>query len=393
MKRSFHSSILFLLLLLAVPALGRAAEPIDAWIQTIQAVGPEGQGNAAASKAWQQLSQTPAEHLPAILTSFSSANDLAANWLRSTVEAVVDRALAGGDSLPMGAIAHFLLDTRHDARARGLAFEIVQRAHPDTAREMTPGLLSDPNPSLRRLAVQEWIEKGDRHAQNKDAAAATLIYRQALGFARDAEQVRHLADALNKFGLEIDLPSHFGFLMKWLVIGPFHNNGREGFHTVFEPEKELNLQTEYQGKNGLVPWTPYATEHEYGMVDVNTVCGHLKEVTAYAYTEFHSERGGPAELRLGCKNAWKIWCNGQFLFGRDEYHRGAKIDQYTMPVTLHPGKNTILVKICQDEQVEEWTKEWEFQLRVCDATGTAILSTLRPPPLEKNLNRQLSLNP
>jgi hypothetical protein len=27
---------------------------------------------------------------------------------------------------------------------------------------------------------------------------------------------------------------------------------------------------------------------------------------------------------------------------------------------------------------EKWTVEWEFQLRVCDATGTAILSTGRP---------------
>jgi hypothetical protein len=33
------------------------------------------------------------------------------------------------------------------------------------------------------------------------------------------------------------------------------------------------------------------------------------------------------------------------------------------------------VKCCQDEQKEEWTVEWEFQLRVCDSTGTAILAT------------------
>jgi hypothetical protein len=50
-----------------------------------------------------------------------------------------------------------------------------------------------------------------------------------------------------------------------------------------------------------------------------------------------------------------------------------------MPVVLKPGRNTILVKVCQNEQVEDWTKEWEFQIRVCDAAGTAILSTDRPP--------------
>jgi len=73
-----------------------------------------------------------------------------------------------------------------------------------------------------------------------------------------------------------------------------------------------------------------------------------------------------------------VWFNGKLLFGRDEYHRGSRIDQYRLPVELKAGKNTILVKVCQNEEVKDWTKEWEFQLRVCDATGTAILAKDRP---------------
>ena len=87
-----------------------------------------------------------------------------------------------------------------------------------------------------------------------------------------------------------------------------------------------------------------------------------------------------AELRLGCKNGWKIWLNGQPVFERDEYHRGMEIDQYRMPVELRPGRNEILVKLCQDEQRKPWTTEWEFQLRVCDAVGTAIPSAGSPAP-------------
>jgi len=97
-------------------------------------------------------------------------------------------------------------------------------------------------------------------------------------------------------------------------------------------------------------------------------------VAGYAYAEFHSNAARPVELRLGCKNAWKVWLNGKFLFGRDEYHRGMEIDQYRMPVELKPGKNVILVKVCQNELVEEWTREWEFQLRVTDSLGTPIAS-------------------
>ena len=110
------------------------------------------------------------------------------------------------------------------------------------------------------------------------------------------------------------------------------------------------------------------------MVDFNEPYGALKEVTGYAQTEFISASARPAELRLGCKNAWKIWLNGELVFGRDEYHRGMRIDQYQLPVQLRKGANTILVKACQNEQKEEWTVQWQFQLRGWDATGTAIHS-------------------
>ena len=45
-----------------------------------------------------------------------------------------------------------------------------------------------------------------------------------------------------------------------------------------------------------------------------------------------------------------------------------------MPAQLEPGRNRILVKVCQNEQTEDWTVEWEFQLRVTDSLGTPVLS-------------------
>ncbi|MFP6574018.1 MAG: hypothetical protein VB912_02625, partial [Pirellulaceae bacterium] len=68
----------------------------------------------------------------------------------------------------------------------------------------------------------------------------------------------------------------------------------------------------------------------------------------------------------------------ELLFQRDEYHRGMRLDQYRLKAKLKQGRNVIMLKLCQNEQMENWTKEWQFQLRVCDATGTAILSTSRP---------------
>jgi hypothetical protein len=94
----------------------------------------------------------------------------------------------------------------------------------------------------------------------------------------------------------------------------------------------------------------------------------------YAVTEFHSPAAREIELRLGTPNAWKLWLNGKLLFGRDEYHRGMAIDQYRVRGELKPGANTILLKICQNEQTEDWAQRYEFQLRIADLSGIGIAS-------------------
>jgi hypothetical protein len=54
------------------------------------------------------------------------------------------------------------------------------------------------------------------------------------------------------------------------------------------------------------------------------------------------------------------------------------MDQYIVRGHLNEGENTILIKVCQNEQQESWAQIWKFQLRVCDKGGTAILSADRP---------------
>jgi hypothetical protein len=119
---------------------------------------------------------------------------------------------------------------------------------------------------------------------------------------------------------------------------------------------------------------------------MNQSCGKLKEVLAYATMDFFSDHAQPVEVRLGGKNSWKVWLNGKLLFGRDEYHTIAEIDQYPMPAQLLAGRNTILVKVCQNEEIADWTNEWEFQLRVTDALGTPIVSASQPRTAEAGSN-------
>ena len=51
---------------------------------------------------------------------------------------------------------------------------------------------------------------------------------------------------------------------------------------------------------------------------------------------------------------------------------GTRVDQFILDGDLRKGKNQIMVKVCQNEQTQPWTKQWEFCLRVTDPSGRAI---------------------
>ena len=355
------------------------ANDVTRHIATIQAIGSEGSGNREAAAAWESLSKAETTDIVTILAAMDKAGPLAANYLRGAIGAISDRASSENKPLPLVELGDFLLDTSHNPRARRLAFDLISTADAATADTLIPGLLMDPSPELRREAVARLMTEASALRESKNLAAAAIVYRQALHGARDIAQIKDIAKALGELGSDVDLPRHFGFLMHWNVVGPFDNTDRKGFDAVFPPESGVDLGDEYESSAGKAKWLEFVTADEFGMVDINKAYGMEKQVTAYAFTEFNSVTARPAELRLGCKNAWKIWLNGELVFGRDEYHRGMAIDQYKLPVSLKEGKNTLLVKVCQNEQTETWTVQWQFQLRVCDSTGTAILATDRPP--------------
>ncbi len=347
-------------------------------INTIRSVGAEGKGNAQAAKAWKEISKADATVLPQILTAMKGVSPLAANWLRAAVDTIASRS----KNLPEKELLEFIADHQQDTRARRLAFELIQKTNPKRADQLIPRFLNDPSTELRREAIAKVIEEGTRQKDAKQNKPAIKSFRQALNAARDIDQIQTTTTALRQLNEKVDLPSHFGFLMHWNVIGPFDNTERSGFDKIYPPEKAINFGAVYEGKDGKVKWSEFVTADQYGMVDINKAYpgpgDGLKEVTAYAYSEYKASETREVELRLGCKNAWKIWHNGQLVFGRDEYHRGIRIDQYRLNLNLNKGRNTLLVKLCQNEQAEPWTKEWQFQLRICDSTGTAIHAANRP---------------
>jgi hypothetical protein len=352
-------------------------------LEKLRSVGPEGKGHRAASEAWAEVARAEARQLPAILAGMDGAGPLAANWIRAAVDAICERELQQGGKLPAAELEQFVNDRRHNPRARRLAYEWIARVDPSAPDRLIPRMLDDPSVELRRDAVARVLEEAARlKAQEKGDAAggkAADVFLRALVAARDADQIKLASDELKKAGRSFDLPRHFGFLMQWKLIGPFDNVGKKGFAVVYPPEEKLDLAATYQGSQGTVQWTDYATSDEYGTVNLNQGLAKLKGAVVYAATQFQSGSGMPVEIRIGTPNAYKLWLNGKLVSRSEVYHSNTAMDQYVTRVEMREGPNVILVKVCQNEQTEDWAADWKFQLRVCDATGTAILSLDRPP--------------
>ena len=322
-------------------ASAAAPAPLAGALRELREVAAEGKGNVPASAAWKRVAAADAKAVPAILAAMDGANDYALNWLRAAAETIAQREAAAGRALPVAELRKFLADVKHHPKARRFAYELIGRAEPATARALLPGFINDPGNELRR----------------------------------EADQVDDIAKRLTDLGEKVDLQAAFGWVTRWKLIGPFDNTGGAGFEKAFAPERSVDLAAEADGKTAKVRWVDLVTKSDYGLIDFNQPFTGLKEVTGYAYAEFWSDKARTAQVRIGTDNGWKLWVNGKFLFGREEYHRNTEVDQYRVPVELKAGSNTFLVKCTQNEQVEDWTKTWQFQLRVTDDLGTPIVPT------------------
>jgi hypothetical protein len=368
---------LTLAMLLGFMASPAAADDLKSQLDAIRAVGPLGAGHQAAIDACGKISQRKIGDLVTILSACDGANRLATNWICGAAETIVAQQLKSGGQLPLAELEKFAADTKHAPNARRLAYEWLAAADATAADRLIPGMLNDPALEFRRDAVARLLTQAEKDfaAQNRDAALT--VYRAALAAARDVDQIKTITGRLKELGQPVEIATHFGFLMNWKAIGPFDNTAKSGFAVAYPPEREIDLTATYPGKAGEVKWIDVETSDDYGLVDLNKGIGKHMGAVAYVAAQFVSPTARTVDIRFGSTNANKLWLNGKLLSENDAYHAGDGVDQYLAKGQLHAGQNTILLKVCQNEQTESWAQDWTFQLRVCDALGTAILSADR----------------
>ena len=361
-------------------SLATDSKKVQEALKAIRSVQINGGNHAEAQAAVKVLGGLPATELPTVLKAFEGASPLAKNWLMGVAGSLVRQA----DKIPVGPLESFLNDTKNDVDARYWVFELLTQQDAAARNKWLAAMTEDPCLEIRYLAVAQKLEQ--MGAAAKDAAVVDVAaYRQLLDEARHPDQLKEITAKLRDAGEGVDLARQYGFVMAWDVIGPFDNRGEKGFDIVYDPEKAYLANPAarptgpYLGKEGVTcNWVPLTTVADDGLLDVAPVYNKEKGAIAYAFAEFQADGAVPADIRLGCINANKVWVNGREISSNQIYHASSSIDQYIGKFELKKGSNTILIKICQNEMTQAWAQDWSFQLRVCDATGKAILASGRP---------------
>lgn len=147
----------------------------------------------------------------------------------------------------------------------------------------------------------------------------------------------------------------------WLFLGPFDNTKGVGYNTTYIPEdaKQFDTTTKYDAVNGQVSWQKIADDTYDGFIDFGADDNWY---TGYAWVTVISPDERKAQFLFDSDDQGKVWLNGKKMYAHRRA-RGAVIDRRSIPVTLMAGKNSILVKVCNE------TLPWGFYLRITDSDG------------------------
>jgi len=371
---------LMILTLMGPASLAPAADSTASLIETIRKVSDKGHGHKAAVAAASELSQSPPAQLLTLLKAMNDAGPLARNWLRGAFETVAARSVNNSAAFPKAELIAFFNDHGNNPAIRRLAFEWIAKADPAFSEKTIPDSMADPSSEMRRDAVAFYIARAKELTEKENKDAAKAAWQRALSGASDDDQLKLITKTLKEsYSQEVNLIQHNGLIVDWRVIGPFDNKGKKGFDVAYPPEKEVDFsktcQAEFEGMTNELKWTQLTGENPEGLFDIAKLTAPHKGAISYAAHEFVSDKDQPVEFRFSTPNAWKLWLNGELLFGREEYHRGMFYDMYQVRGQLKTGKNLILLKVLQNEQKEDWAQAWTFQFRACDLTGRALRPT------------------
>lgn len=371
------------LVLLAFATQRLNADELDNQLAIVARVSAGAAGSEEAKRACSQLARHDITILPRVLEAMDTENIVAANWLRTVYEQIIDRELSKDSrTQPVAFLKEYAGDSRRQGRVRRQALATLDRVEPAFRDQFIAAQLDDPE--FRSDAVAAALKRAGEAQKRGESAGAKDGYYAAFRHARDSTQITTAADGLAALGEKVSVVEHMGFVTDWYLLGPFAAPGMTGFDASFPPEKEVDLQSEFDGKDGnRIRWLRHHTADRLASIDLVQAIAPVAEAVAYAYTELNATESKDVQIRCSADDNLSVWLNGEKVFGRAQWLNGTRLDRFTVPARLKQGTNRLLVKICQGPQHKDPTvgNAWTMQLRVCMPDGAAAGFSSALPPI------------
>ncbi len=180
-----------------------------------------------------------------------------------------------------------------------------------------------------------------------------------------------------KYTLGDELKKKLGFITTWSFIGPFDNTGMSGIYKDFPPEKEINFEKIYSGKEDIeVKWFTPSIFPRYGYVNLKSLFYPSYSALAYALTYIYIPIEGEYTIGIGADDIVTLWINDQEILN-ETTPRKVAFDQYRVKCVLPKGWNKVLLKIGQDDGA------WGFYFRITE--GGKPVSGIKVSPQPHNL--------
>ncbi|WCJ59533.1 HEAT repeat domain-containing protein [Fontisphaera persica] len=231
-------------------------------------------------------------------------------------------------------------------------------------------------------AALETLQSASKDAALQQEAWASIIRlarqmgavypKQALA-ALEQVQAQNLPEALKQQAaqalkaIENAGMSPDGFVLSWLLSGPYVKEGKDGaalFEEVFPPEQT----------GGQAEWRP-VTAARNGVVALDKLLRGGNDRVAYLKTLIVSEQEQEILLEMGSDDGIKVWLNGKVVHANNAT-RPCTPGQDKKKVRLVKGVNAMLVKITQGGG------EWAGVVRLRTADGRDLNNVMVGPAAE-----------
>lgn len=216
----------------------------------------------------------------------------------------------------------------------------------------------------------------DVKATAEKAPAATVKPAAPKAVEKPAAATTTAGPTLGPFKLAKNWAEEQGFVVNWLICGPFPNPGSRpdnaGFNTdylknhggeaAFTPTSGMEIKKDDGSAVKFLPYSATGTDIIFGDVAHLKIEPTQEQILVYCACWLDSDADKEVEVRVGSDDGYKLWINHQLIAEVHEY-RAMEMDQETHKVKLNKGKNLLLIKVDQD------TGEYQFMLRVVGADG------------------------